>query len=198
MTADSSRRMLQALSIAGLIGSLILLICGWQTGVLTSPEAMAAFVSAMGKAGVIIFVLFQAVQVVLPILPGNIGCLAGVLMFGPWYGFLYNYIGICIGSMAAFGIARHCGKPILARLFSERLIGKYRRWTDKDSPFERLFTAAIFFPVAPDDFLCWLAGTTEMPFKRFIVIILLSKPINIAIYSLGLQVIWDKVIALVG
>ena len=34
------------------------------------------------------------------ILPGGLGCLAGVILFGVWKGFWYNYIGICAGSMA--------------------------------------------------------------------------------------------------
>jgi len=46
---------------------------------------------------------------------------------------------------------------------------------------------AIFFPVAPDDFLCWLAGTTKMTLGRFSAIILLGKPASIALYSLGLS-----------
>ena len=29
------------------------------------------------------------------ILPGGLGCLAGVILFGVWKGFWYNYIGIC-------------------------------------------------------------------------------------------------------
>ena len=45
---------------------------------------------------------------------------------------------------------------------------------------------AIFFPCAPDDFLCMLAGLTKMSWKRFSAIILLGKPGSIAIYSLAL------------
>ena len=42
--------------------------------------------------------------------------------------------------------------------------------------------------MAPDDFLCWLAGTTDMTFRRFTAIILLGKPASIALYSLGLEI----------
>ena len=31
---------------------------------------------------------------------------AGVLLFGPWLGFVYNYVGICLGSIAAFLLAK--------------------------------------------------------------------------------------------
>ena len=48
------------------------------------------------------FVALQAIQVVIPILPGSIGCLFGVIFFGPVMGFVYNYVGICGGSIWHF------------------------------------------------------------------------------------------------
>ena len=43
----------------------------------------------------------------------------------------------------------------------------------------KAFAAAIFFPVAPDDLLCYLAGLTEMRLGKFVLIILLGKPLSI-------------------
>lgn len=50
----------------------------------------------------------------------------------------------------------------------------------------KLFAAAIFFPIAPDDLLCYLAGTTAMTWRQFLCVIVLGKPFSIALYSLGL------------
>ena len=185
------RMTLQVLSLAGLVACVILALWGWRTGVLTSQEQMQALVHSCGAVGVVLFILFQAVQVVVPVLPGGIGCLAGVLIFGPVWGFVYNYVGICIGSLAAFAVARNCGKPLLTMLFSEKTIAKYSRWAEERNRFARLFALAIFLPVAPDDFLCYLAGTTEMSWRQYTAIILLGKPFAIALYSLGLTVVWQ-------
>ena len=81
-------------------------------------------------------------------------------------------------------------------LFSEKTIAKYSRWTEEKDRFARLFALAIFFPVAPDDFLCYLAGTTNMSWRKYTTIILLGKPFAIALYSLGLTVLWRNFIAL--
>lgn len=159
---------------------------------------MRCLVDGFGAAGAIIFILFQTVQVVVPILPGGIGCLGGVLLFGAVRGFLYNYIGICIGSIIAFLIAKYNGKPILRFFFSEKLIQKYDHWTSKDGRFEKWFALAIFLPVAPDDFLCYLAGTTKMTVKKFMLIILFGKPFAIATYSLGLTAVFTKISLLIG
>ena len=108
---------LQYLSLLGLVLCAVLAVLAWHSGLLTSQQAMADFIQNAGIWGPAIFLVLQAVQVVIPILPGGISCLAGVLIFAPWPGFLYNYLGICIGSMAAFLIARQFGRPILNNNF---------------------------------------------------------------------------------
>ncbi|MBU3190775.1 VTT domain-containing protein [Clostridium bowmanii] len=167
--------------------SLIFVIYGLKTNLFSSQLELEAFLNIFGIWAPIIFILFQGIQVVFPILPGGIGLLGGVLIFGPLTGFLYNYIGICLGSIAAFLLAKHYGTPIIESLFSPKLKEKYMKWAD-NKKFSKLFTLAIFMPVAPDDFLCYLAGTTNMSFGRFTTIILLGKPMAIAAYSFGLNV----------
>ena len=131
---------------------------------------------------------------VIPILPGGVSCLAGVLIFGPWLGFLLNYLGICTGSMMAFLIARHFGRPVLGCLFQREQPARYDQWMQSRKHLSRWLAVAIFFPVAPDDFLCYLAGTTDMSWRRYTAIILLGKPFAIALYSLGLTVVWRNLL----
>lgn len=194
MSRPIEKTVLQVASFTGFALCVLAALWGWRTGVLTSQERMQALVSSCGAAGALLFVAFQAVQVVVPILPGGLGCLAGVLLFGPVWGFAYNYVGICIGSLVAFAVARNCGKPLLSLLFSEKTINKYGRWAEEKDRFARLFALAIFLPVAPDDFLCYLAGTTDMSWRRYTAIILLGKPFAIALYSLGLTLVWRAIV----
>jgi uncharacterized membrane protein YdjX (TVP38/TMEM64 family) len=97
----------------------------------------------------------------------------------------------------AFFIARNFGKPVLYSIFNEKTITKYEAWTGNESKFAKWFAIAIFLPVAPDDFLCYLAGTTQMSWKRFTAIILLGKPAAIALYSLGLNKVLQQIVSLV-
>ena len=50
-----------------------------------------------------------------------------------------------------------------------------------------MYALLIFLPVAPDDFLCYLAGVSRMRLTRFTTIILLGKPAAILMYSMGLH-----------
>ena len=185
MTQPIEKTVLRVVSLAGLAICVILALWGWKTGILTSQERMEALVAGCGAAGALIFTVFQAVQVVVPILPGGLGCLVGVLMFGPVWGFVYNYVGICIGSCINFSLAKQYGRPFVERSVSEKMWGKYIKWLDSPK-FDLYFALAIFFPVAPDDFLCLLAGLTPMKFRRFVTIILLGKPLSLLAYSWGL------------
>ena len=150
-------------TIVGILISLVLVIIGLKMGVFTSPETLQMFLRAWLWAPLVL-VGIQVVQVVFPIIPGGLTRTAGVLLFGPARGFVYNYVGICIGSCINFSLAKQYGRPFVERSVSEKVWGEYIKWLDSPK-FDLYFALAIFFPVAPDDFLCLLAGLTPMKFR---------------------------------
>ena len=192
------KKLCNCISVLGIVCCAAFCLYLHQKGILSSTEEMQKYIAGFGVLGGLIFTVIQIVQVVIPIIPGGISCLAGVLLFGAGLGFVYNYIGICIGSVLAFLIAKAYGKPLLSRLFSQKMIAKYENWTDTRNRFTKLFALAIFFPVAPDDFLCYLAGTTNMKLGTFSTIIFLGKPCSIAAYSLCLTVLSKWVVRLLA
>lgn len=175
-------------TILGLIATVAVCVWGWRSGLFSSKETMEAFVRGLGVAGPVVFVVIQIVQVVVPIIPGGISLAAGVILFGPFYGFIYNYVGIVIGSAINFFLARYYGRPFIKCFVSEKTYNKYIGWLDRGTAFEKLFALAIFFPMAPDDFLCMVAGLSKMTFKKFMAIITLGKPASIFAYSFALLV----------
>jgi len=182
-------------TLVGLIITVLFFVYGVQMNLFTSQTALQTFLQRFGWFAPIIFIIFQAIQVVLPISPGAVGCVAGVLIFGSIQGFIYNYIGICIGSIAAFLLARQYGLNYVMNMSNKKVFNKYIGWLKKTS-FERIFATAIFLPVAPDDFLCYIAGVSKMKFKKFVLIILLGKPFAIVMYSLMLNIIVQKLLPL--
>ncbi len=173
-------------TILGLLAVAAFAVYGFHKGVFASSEAFSAYILSFGVSAAILFTVVQAIQVVIPILPGGIGCVAGIFAFGPVWGLVYSYIGISIGSFIAFSISKHYGMPLVRKFVSKKKLDKYMNWLEKGHKFDKFLTLMILFPVAPDDILCFLAGLTKMKFKKFSVIILLCKPPAIAIYSLAL------------
>lgn len=182
-------------TLVGIVITVAFFVYGVQMNLFTSQTALQKFLQQFGWFAPIIFIAFQAIQVVLPISPGAIGCVAGVLIFGSVQGFIYNYIGICIGSIAAFLLARNYGLNYVMNMSNKKVFNKYIGWLKKTS-FERIFATAIFLPVAPDDFLCYMAGLSKMKFKKFVLIILLGKPFAIVMYSLMLNIMVQKLLPL--
>lgn len=177
------------MKISTIIGTILLcafVYYGIKSEIFTSQEKLTEFLSSIGIWGPIIFIIIQIIQVVIPIIPGGVSCAVGVLVFGPYCGFIYNYFSIVLGSIIAFLIAKKYGLPLINRMFNKKLIDKYIGWLDKGNKFEKLFALAIFLPVAPDDFLCYLAGLTKMTLKKFTIILLICKPATILAYSMGL------------
>lgn len=186
MSRETTKKVLNIATAVSLIVIVILTIYGVRTGILTDREKLEMLVKESGIWGPLLFVLIQMVQVVIPIIPGGITCGVGVVIFGAWYGLLYNYIGIVAGSLLNFYLARRYGQCFVKYFVKEETYDKYVGWLEKGKKFDKFFAFAIFFPCAPDDALCLIAGLTKMTWKKFTAIILLGKPASIAMYSLAL------------
>lgn len=183
---DKTALMIRISTILGLLAVAAFAVFGWHKGIFASSEAFSAYIISLGVAAAVIFTIVQAIQVVIPILPGAIGCVAGIFAFGPIWGLVYSYIGISIGSIIAFLISKHYGLPVVRKFVSQKKLDKYMNWLEKGKKLDKILAVLILFPVAPDDILCFLAGLTKMSLKKFSVIIFLCKPPAIAIYSLTL------------
>ncbi|EOT43093.1 MULTISPECIES: TVP38/TMEM64 family protein [Enterococcus] len=186
MSIALSRKIINTISIIGILVSIALTIYFFNLGVFKDINALRGLVGNSIILGPIIFILLQILQVVIPIIPGGISSAAGVLIFGPFAGFIYNYVGICIGSIIIFLLGRRYGKPFILSMISDKTYNKYIGWLDNQSRFEKLFALAIFLPVAPDDALCLMAGLTNISVKKYVWIILLAKPLSIFLYSMAL------------
>lgn len=172
------------IAVIALISLTILGYIGYKKGLFNSIESFREFVLSYGTKAHIIFMLIQVIQIVVPIIPGGLTTVFGVVIFGAFWGFVYNYISICLGSMLVFFISRTFGKSIILDIFGQETYDKYKHKL-KDKTYEKFFALAILLPVAPDDFLCYLTGLTDMSFRKFATIILLCKPPSIFLYSMG-------------
>lgn len=183
-------------TIVGTVLMCIFLYYAIKTQIFVSEDKMAIFLNKCGIFAPLIFIIIQIVQVIIPLIPGGISTGVGVLIFGAIEGFIYNYIGIVIGSIIVFFIARKYGIPLIRKLFKKEIIDKYIGWLNKGKKFEKFFALAILAPVAPDDFLCYLAGVTDISVKKYLAIIILLKPVTISVYSIGLAYITKLIVGM--
>ena len=96
------------------------------------------------------------------------------MLFGTWPAFFLTYGAVTAGSLLVFVLARALGRDFAGRIVSRRLSDKYQAVLQTKAPI--FLTLAFLFPFFPDDVICILAGLTDIPLRRFVVITVLTRP----------------------
>lgn len=147
-----------------------------------SSENFKEFVIKQGSLAPLVFFLIQIGQVIIAPIPGNLTALAGGALFGGLYASLLSGLGIILGSMIAFYLARTFGKPLVIKLVGKETFNKYSKvFTGKS--FFSLFILFLL-PFFPDDALCLLAGISKIDFRLFMILTVLGRLPNIVFASL--------------
>ena len=165
---------------------LLILFCvqGYLGGHFSSAEQLQAYMKRFGVFAPVILTVIQAIQVIIPVLPGWLGCVVGAGMFGAAGGFWCNYIGISAGAIISFLLAKRYGVELVRKMVPMEKYQKLVDWVNTKKSYTLILFLAILLPLAPDDFLCWFSGLTGMTSRRFIWIIIAAKPWCILFYSL--------------
>ena len=156
----------------------------WKTGffqAVTSLESLQTYIQAFSPYSHLVFFLLQLFSVIIAPIPSNITAMAGALLFGTVPAFLLTWAAVVLGAAVVFQLARRLGGAFADRFVSRALSDRYldviRRKRD-------VFLAMAFlFPFFPDDILCILAGLTEIPFSRFLVLVGLFRPWGLLVAS---------------
>lgn len=173
---------------------------------LTSIEALRDYISGFGAWAVIIFIIFQFLQVVVLPVPGSVSVGVGVALFGPLRCSLFSFIGILTGSIAAFAVGRWVGYKAVCWVVGKDDLDK---WLAKVKGKDYLLLSIMFLlPLFPDDVLCFVAGLSSMTWGYFLVMIAVTRLISITATSFSLQLIpfttwwgiliWALIAALIG
>lgn len=178
------KRILTALLLSVCLILVVFLAKAYLGGRFDSVDTLAEYVRNFGGFAPVILAAIQAMQVIVPVLPGFLGCAVGAALFGSAGGFWCNYIGISLGSVLAFILARKYGTSLVQSIFPKDKYEKYSEWAGKSRSYTALLFLGMVLPLFPDDFFCYFSGLTKMKIKKFITIILLGKPWCILAYSI--------------
>jgi uncharacterized membrane protein YdjX (TVP38/TMEM64 family) len=122
--------------------------------------------------GALLYVFFQALQIVVAPLPGEAGFVAGFI-FGAKLGFILHLTGTAIGSSFAYLIARFFRKRFENRLKDNRLLLKVKRLVERGGLFG-LFLAYLI-PGFPKDVLNYVLGLLKVSYPSFITANVLGR-----------------------
>jgi len=117
----------------------------------------------------VVFIAAQFVQVVIFFIPGEVTQCAGGYLFGAWLGLVLSYLGITLGSLTAFALARLFEHRATDWLVARQTVRQFDRLIYGKSGFWPLFLLFVI-PGIPKDLLCYIAGLTPMPVRTFLVL----------------------------
>ena len=181
------KRVFNIITILGLVATIIGGIYLWHLGAFQNQEVLKQLILAHTYLGPLIFFCMQIIQVIVPIIPGGLTMAAGVLIFGPYWGFFYNYLGIVLGSILLFHLGKKYGQNLVQTFVKEKTYNRFMGWLEKGQKrFNIGFTLLILSPIAPDDALVLIASQTKMSWKYFLLVMFVCKPLPIFLYSYAL------------
>ena len=130
-------------------------------------------VRGWGWMGPFVFMLIQALQVILSPIPGEATGLAGGFLFGTALGFIYSTIGLTLGTLACFGIGRWLGAGFIQRFVTEHHWEKMGFIVEAEGAI--LCFILYLIPGFPKDIISYLFGLSPMPFWVFAVVSTLGR-----------------------
>lgn len=139
-----------------------------------SLDTLRSYIDRFAPYSYLVFFLVQFLSVVLAPIPSNLTAAAGGVLFGAWPAFLLTFSAVLSGSFLVFWLARVLGRDFADKLVSRKLSEKYQSILRTKAPV--FLALALLFPFFPDDILCILAGLTSLSFRRFALIVLLTRP----------------------
>ncbi|AXG10382.1 TVP38/TMEM64 family protein [Haloplanus rubicundus] len=167
------RQVLLHLLLVGLllVGAAVLL--RRQIAFLTDAEAARAYVRGFGVWAPLALIVLQALQVVLAPVPGQVLAAVAGYLFGPWWGTLYNVVGIGIGSAAAFWLSRRFGRTYVERMVAEDALATFDGFVERRGLLSLLVLFLI--PGLPDDAICFVGGLTPIRLRKLVVVAVVGR-----------------------
>lgn len=161
-------------------------------------EFLLTLLTDFPRLGPVFFIILRALALIIPPIPGLLIDSVGVLIFDwPW-GFIYAWIGLVVGAMVAFWIARKFRNPLIARFKILKNLSDAEHNLTRAQEFWSLILLRIFTnPLL--DYVNFIAGFTRVSgWKFFITTIIGYFPYAFVVYFFGGYIIQHTGVQIVG
>ena len=139
----------------------------------TRRRRLGRYLTSLGPYSAAVFMLLQALQVIISPIPGELTGVVGGYVYGIHFGFLFSTIGLTLGSWLAFELASLFGRPLVEKFVARSVLEKFHFLTTNAGTV----IAFLFFliPGFPKDYLCYILGLAGMPLAAFLGVSTLGR-----------------------
>jgi uncharacterized membrane protein YdjX (TVP38/TMEM64 family) len=136
-------------------------------------ERITMFLASFGPYSSAVFVLLQAMQVIISPIPGELTGVVGGYVYGPTYGFILSTLGLTLGSWVAFELSNILGRPFVEKLFKKDLLDKFDFLTTNTGA--TIAFMLFLIPGFPKDVLCYILGLSRMRLSTFLIVSIVGR-----------------------
>ncbi len=145
-----------------------------MTDIISNRDRFREFILSYGNKGVLVFIGFQIIHILIPVIPGEVVQIAGGYVFGTFAGSIYMVIGTIVGTIIVFYAAQFIGYPIVKVFVKPEKIEKFKAMLNSNKAEIAIFIMMLV-PGFPKDTLIYIAGLTPIMPIRFIVISIVAR-----------------------
>lgn len=183
VSLDRKRQIIRITTVLGIIATIIGAYIILQSTYFRPGGGFGDLLVKLGIFGPIIFILVQISQIIYPIIPFGLTNVIGDLIFGHGWGFVFNCIGMLVGSSINFYLGRRFGESFLLAFIDDKTYQRYRDKMNHGNGFKKLLIIGFILPVFPDDIFCIISGMSKMSFKEFFKLVAYYRPISLFIFT---------------
>lgn len=143
----------------------IFLVWFAETGRHFSPESLIESIRATAPYDELVFILVCAVGIPL-FLPDTAMNLVGAMVFGPFAGTFYAWIGVFVGATWGYWLARFLGRDFVERFLGARFNALDERF--RDDGFRALLMIRLL-PIMPFGVVSLAAGLTRIRTRDYLL-----------------------------
>ncbi len=138
----------------------------------SNREELIRIIQGLGPLGPLVYIILQALQGIVAPIPSNLVCIIGGFLFG-WWGILWTTIGATLGATFVFWLSRRYGRKLVEKFVREETLKKFDFVIGKRAGL--ILFLIFIIPGLPDDIVCYIAGLTNVPLRKLIVIFALGR-----------------------
>lgn len=183
LSLEQKRLVIRSTTIFGVVATILGAYFILQSNYFRPEGGFSDLLINLGIFGPFIFILVQISQIIYPIIPLGLTNVIGDLIFGHAWGFVFNCIGMLIGSSINFFLGRRFGEGFLLAFINDETYQKYKERINRGNGLKKLLIIGFILPLFPDDIFCIIAGMSKITYKEFFKLILFYRPISLFVFT---------------
>lgn len=144
------------------------------TKLVTNPRQFREYLLGFGNWSAFVFILFQIIQVIIAVIPGEPIQIAGGYIFGTILGTALSMTGVTIGYIIVFSAVKLFGFSLVKKLVPQKDFDKFSSLINSPKLEVTIFLLFLI-PGVPKDILVYIAGLTPIKPVLFFMIILIAR-----------------------